>query len=398
MTNPRVFNKTFNPGPEGTRSYNACVGNNGFVDRRSYGDGFAEAVDLLTSALLTDDHRGQLDTLIYPICFCARHHVELFVKEQLDAISKMRGIMPLASTDNGHHLGDLWKALVTLAAATDRRLGPFLEEMDGTISDIAQIDPTGQTFRYPISTESVKHLVQTPVINIPTLRREFLALAERIDTFEHFVDALADEYRRKTFTTKLSRPELETIAKSLPKRDAWGEGTKLTEIQARFMEEFGLSKKDFCRALCAIQEHREFCALIGMHLPIAGLDTPSLDALNQLFKKEIQAEQMPPDSLVALSAVFELASPSHYSEDFDRLRDNFALDFDINECVFLHVPRWARQIERLATGLRKVGQLDLADYLERNVKPAPQEKNTGKASDVFSRLRIKIDRQEDDPK
>lgn len=99
-----------------------------------------------------------------------------------------------------------------------------------------------------------------------------------------------------------------------------------------------------------------------------------------------------------LIAVFEVASPSHYSEDFDRLRDNFALDFDINECVFLHVPRWARQIERLATGLRKVGQLDLAEYLERNVKPAPQEKNTGKASDLFSRLRIKIDRQQDDPK
>jgi hypothetical protein len=369
MNDPKTFNPTFNPGAAGTRSYNACVGNNGFVDSRSYGDGFAEAVDLLTHALESDDHRGQLDTLIYPICFCARHHVELFLKEQIEAIEKMRGVRPDLSVSGTHDLSNLWDALVKVAGLTDSRFDAPLVQMKSTISDIAQIDPTGQTFRYPANTESAKHLVQTPVINVPTLRRQFMALAERIKEFQYLCDAVSDEYRRGTFTSKLSRHDLEMIARALPPRDAWARGVEFDETKRRLMEKHGLSGKDFIRAIDLIQKHREFCSHLGMNMPIPHIDTASLDRLNQFFNDQIRFEDLPRLELIAFSAILDMASPSLYSEDYERVEASFAIDFDASHWEHSEVKRWPRQLSKIAAGLRKLGQLKLADYLDEHASP-----------------------------
>jgi hypothetical protein len=381
MTDPRIFNKTFNPGAHGTQSLNACVGNNGFVDSKSYGDGFAEAVDILTSALESHDNRGQLDTLIYPICFCARHHVELFLKAQIVAIGRMRGFPPTISISGTHDLGVLWDVTVEVATKTDRRFLALLDGMKATILDIAQIDPTGQTFRYPTNIESAKHLVQTPVINVPTLRREFMAMAERIRDFEHLAEAIADEYRLGTFTTKLSRHDLEHIAKALPPRDTWATNPEFGEAKSRLMTEFGISGRDFIRALCLIQEHREFCSHIGMNKPIPHLDISSLDRLNQLFNEQIQLEDVPETELVAFSSMFEMSSSSLYSEDYERVERNYK---------FTQVPRWARQLHRLALGMRKVGQSDLAEHLVKNVDPSACVKKLDEENQGFADWRARI--------
>jgi hypothetical protein len=390
MTDQRVFNKTFNPGAHGTQSLNACVGNNGFVDSRSYGDGFAEAVDILTSALESNDHRSQLDTLIYPICFCARHHVELFLKEQIVVIGKMRGFPPTISISGTHDLGVLWDAMVEVATKTDRRFVIPLDDMKGTILNIAQIDPTGQTFRYPTNIESAKHLVQTPVINVPTLRREFMALAERISDFEHLADAVANEYRLGTFTTKLSRHDVEYIAKALPRRDTWATNPEFNEVKASLMTAFALSGKDFIKAVCLIEGHREFCSHIGMNKPIPHLDRSSLDRLHQLFNEQIQFEEMAEVELVAFSSMLEMSSSSLFSEDYERVERNFAADFDVSEYEFAQVSRWARQLHRLALGMRKVGQPDLAEYLVKNVDPSACVKNLDEENESFANWRARI--------
>lgn len=390
MTDSRIFNDTFNPGTAGTGRYNACVGNNGFVDSRSYGDGFAEAVDILTSALEANDDRGQLDTLIYPICFCARHHVELFLKEQIVVIGRMRHIPPPVSIVGTHDLRNLWDALVMVATKTDKRFSELLDQMRMTISDIAQIDPTGQTFRYPTNVESAKHLVLTPVINVPTLRRKFMALAERIRDFEHLGDALAEEYRLGTVTTKLSRRDIEYVAKALPRRETWATTPEFDETKARLMAELAISSNDFRRALCVIQDHREFCAHIGMNRPIPNLDVSSLDRLNLLFNEQIQIEEMPKAELIAFSAIFELSLSSYYSEDYEAVERNFAADFDLNEYKSTQASLWARRLSRLANGLRKVGQPHLAEHLEHNVDPTAFIKRLDKASEDFASWRARI--------
>lgn len=390
MNDPKTFNPTFNPGAAGTRGYNACVGNNGFVDSRSYGDGFAEAVDLLTHALESNDHRSQLDTLIYPICFCARHHVELFLKEQIEAIGKMRGVRPDLSVSGTHDLSNLWDALVKVAALTDSRFDAPLAQMKSTISDIAQIDPTGQTFRYPANTESAKHLVQTPVINVPTLRRQFMALAERIKEFQYLCDAVADEYRRGTFTSKLSRHDLEMIARALPPRDAWALGVEFDETKRRLMEKHGLSGKDFIRAIDLIQKHREFCSHLGMNLPIPNIDTASLDRLNLFFNDQIPFEDLPRLELIAFSAILDMASPSLYSEDYERVESSFAVDFDASQWKHSEVKRWPRQLSKIAAGLRKLGQLKLAAYLDQHVSPESSIRRQELESLNFETWRAKL--------
>lgn len=338
----------------------------------------------------SDDHRVQLDTLIYPICFCARHHVELFLKEQIELIKKMRGVQILGFKSDIHDLKNLWDALIQVAAMTDRRFAAPLDSMKSTILDFAQIDPTGQTFRYPKNTESVKHLVQTPVINVPTLRREFMKLAEHIKDCQYLCDAIGDEYRKGTFTSKLSRHDLETIALALPPRADWATSPEFDEVKARLMAEYGLSGNDFRRALCLIQDHREFCAHIGMRKVVPNFDISSLGRLNQLFNGQIRLAEMPGLELVAFSALFEISSLSLYSEDYEKVERNFAADFDSNDYDDTQTSSWARQLDRLVIGLRKVGQPDLAEHLKRHVDPAVWIERQKRESEAFARLRGRV--------
>ncbi|WP_146056712.1 hypothetical protein [Chromobacterium alticapitis] len=84
-------NKTFGHG--NNWKYNACVGKNSGGDNHViYMDGFERAVRILAQSSLEagrgsdwEDYRSypHVDAVIYPICFCARHHAELFIKNSI---------------------------------------------------------------------------------------------------------------------------------------------------------------------------------------------------------------------------------------------------------------------------------------------------------------------------
>ncbi|MBP4047461.1 hypothetical protein [Chromobacterium violaceum] len=83
-----MHNKTFSIG----ETYlNACVGDNGFADDRTYADGFATAVEKLVGAAIRRE--VLVDTVIYPICFCARHYIELFLKYNVRKISNIKKLL-----------------------------------------------------------------------------------------------------------------------------------------------------------------------------------------------------------------------------------------------------------------------------------------------------------------
>ncbi|MDQ1812869.1 hypothetical protein RBA41_06080 [Massilia sp. CCM 9210] len=362
----QIFNKTFNPGSEGTTHLNACVGNNGFVDKRSYGTGFAEAVDILTTAIQHSEKRASLDTLIYPICFCARHHVELFLKAQIEVIEAMRSTPP-TKLSSIHNLDGLWKIFFTVALATDRRFVAPVEQMLEFVRDIAQIDPTGQTFRYPEDTESVKHLTQTPVINIPVLRSRFMALAGMITDFEFLSDTIRYEYIYGVFTKRLSRSDLEYIAKNLPPHDEWGGSQAFNDAKARLTTHFGISGGEFSRALCAIKTHAEFCSHIGLCTPIEGLSKSLIDNLNLVFNGQLSMAKMARHELVAIESIYEIARPIYLSEEFENVRAAVDLDFELEYYSESTLSKWARATNRLTNGLHKLGQSALAVHMEQHL-------------------------------
>lgn len=370
LNKKRIFNKTFNAGEQGTHLLNACVGNNGLVDKRSYSDGFKDAVEILTSGILNIRSKGQIDTLIYPICFCARHHIELFLKNQIELISNMRKIAPSINVGATHDLLLLWEAFQDIALATDERFDASINSIEEYVRDFAEIDPTGQTFRYPWSTDSVKHLVNTPVINIPALRTRFLELAKHFHEFEHLSDYVGYEYRYGTYTKKLSRYQLEQIAKILPQRTAWG-NPEFDQIRVELKKKYKLSSRDLTEALKTIEDHTEFCSFIGMHKPIRDLTEATLYRVHLVFNNRLEMAEMPVTELIVLTAIFEIGSFRMLSEEFDNIAESTREDFNLDHCIKVSAARWAYRIQQLRQGLEKLGQLRLVEFLDENVDPKP---------------------------
>ncbi|MDZ7641695.1 MAG: hypothetical protein U5J62_06720 [Desulfurivibrio sp.] len=105
----RRFNKTFNIGEV---HLNACVGDNGLQDLEIYGQGFDFATKSLIEA--AKEEFTEIDACIYPLVFCARHRLELFLKDQLVKLKRIRenpGITEkkLIQTHDLKNLWDLYK-------------------------------------------------------------------------------------------------------------------------------------------------------------------------------------------------------------------------------------------------------------------------------------------------
>jgi len=94
---------------------NAAVGDNGMQDDQTYGEGF----DLATKLLIEEAKKApmKVDAIIYPLLFCARHRLELFIKRQI----KMTSIIKKIEEMHIHDLNKLWTVLREKANKTDRR-------------------------------------------------------------------------------------------------------------------------------------------------------------------------------------------------------------------------------------------------------------------------------------
>src|SRR5690606_10728330 len=138
------------------------------------------------------------------------------------------------------------------------------------INDIAEIDATGQTFRYPIDTESRKHLVNVSVINFLVLKRSFTELEATLDELHRLNNYLLEEYSWGSFTKKLSRRDLFEIATLLPHRTTWTDKSFDT-TRDTIKEKFGIGSKELSDAIEKIKSHFELAPEIGVELPLLGV-------------------------------------------------------------------------------------------------------------------------------
>lgn len=140
---------------------NACVGDNGAPGMVDYAEGFATAANaLLDTAIADQGTKLTVDTLVYPVCFTMRHAIELFLKNvtvNLAQIGEARGVsLPAFDLVASHDLGRIWAYVKTHAPATDERLAGLVSKLDEYVTDVADMDATGQVFRYPFDLESKK--------------------------------------------------------------------------------------------------------------------------------------------------------------------------------------------------------------------------------------------------
>jgi hypothetical protein len=302
---------------------NACVGNNGMPDYYDYAQGYSEGSRILINAALENNGCNHaVDIMIYPICFNMRHSVELRLKGAVAALTKIaapRTQFPSFNLEGSHDIGKIWEFLKVEGAAFDSRLEFYNRVLDGFMLDIAEIDATGQTFRYPYSTDDIKHLVGIPTINLVLLATRFAALEHLLDSFQAFLVELDFEYQLKIYTKNLSRSQILRIAMDTPAVSEWGsEG--FSAFKTLIKAKYSIGSKEFSQVMCTIR---------GLYTPYANfLDGPPL-----IFLTEPQLESFFSTWLMINAAPKPIPSeaPDAVSNNKNLMRERlaYALDQDI---------------------------------------------------------------------
>lgn len=262
----RQFNKTFRGAePSG---FNACVGENGNPSYTEYANGFAEAAIYLINIAIDE---VRMDELIYPICFNMRHAVELRLKQFVFELSGIRENVNINDFKDTklHSIKNIWEYYKGKAIEVDRRFYNKLLDIEEIVLDIAEIDPTGQVFRYPYSTGNAKHLIDVSLINLVHLKSIFTELQKNLENIQFFTSALKEEYQTGTYTTVSSRNDIEQISKILPNALEWRNNiNKCLDIKERVVEIFSISSNEFGRIKNIIEKHYSFSKNVGIEVSL----------------------------------------------------------------------------------------------------------------------------------
>ena len=375
-----IRNKTFSDGPDFAQ--NACVGDNsGIENKNGYAWGFSQAVEVMAAAVLNggyiDCETGEkkyasVDGLVYPLCFCARHHMELFLKREVAFISRIRGKKEIIL--DGHDLAKLRDTFENLCKCTDRQLSQFAAPMKEYVMDYAQVDSTGQVFRYAEDKANLEHLNQVGgIINLEVLVRRFFEFNKLVNEFEVYREYIMSEFATGTFTSKLSRNELWELADMLPPYETWATSESFDIVRQSFRNKYDLSSNDFSRAIDVIKKHREFSLLMGVELPLKEITEDVLIRLRSIDPCAVNGATLTKEEWLAVQTTVEIARNGIFSEEYD-----YYLYINLNEnsmpvsppYIFSYVPK---QVGLFRKGLTKMGQESLVKKFDELFPAIPVE-------------------------
>lgn len=268
---------------------NACVGENGLPGIHHYVDGYFVAAKAVAHAVVKGQLSNEIDTVVYPILFSARHAIELSLKAILSEVQELIPYRPAARVESkiltGHDIGKLWEALSDRADQIDRRLVPPVTKLESLIRSYSKIDPNGQVFRYPHDLEKrYKHLKDHSIINIERFLVGLNFIEKEMKSLRHIVLDLPYEYSLGTYTKTLSRADIEDISVKLPDREDWS-SNQFDSVKAEIQSEYEISNREFCQALNKIQEHYEFSANIGEEKVLAGVSADKIRLILDTLEK-----------------------------------------------------------------------------------------------------------------
>ncbi|MHA2755917.1 hypothetical protein [Aeromonas dhakensis] len=170
----------------------------------------------------------------------------------------------------------IWNGIKLNAVELDARFSSIMDELEPFIMCIHEVDPTGQTFRYSYDMETQKkHLVPVSVINIINLKNQFKLIIEHLDKLIGLASNLNHEYAMKTFTKKLSRHDIRSIASKLPVRSKWKDGA-LDTVKLNIRKEYNIGSRELSKAIRFIEVTHDFSFLIGIEQKPLGLSIDDL--------------------------------------------------------------------------------------------------------------------------
>lgn len=359
-------NKSFRPDFSNPHQ-NAVVGGYGNGDLGyAYREGFMQSTLALLAAAASesyvDPNTGKtafvfVDALVYPICFNARHFIELFLKDSIRGVSALGTNATQVGIIATHDLTGLWADFAT-AIERDNRLVGLGMPLKEVFKDIADVDNTGMTFRYSHDLDENVHLPGIEHINLGVLGDRLRKMFKQAEEFSVCLEVLQQEYAQSTFTGKLHRANIEAIARRLPPYDKWVE--ELKPVKKEICDQLGLSSNDFCKALVLIKRHREFSGLIGLELPLTELPVDVFTRLARVHAGEATYDVIARDEWLSLDAVMEISRLDSYSEEYDQYLKRISSPDYEGPFDPAHLARnaFARN-QRLRGGLVKLGQRTL---------------------------------------
>jgi hypothetical protein len=279
---------------------NACVGENGFPGYWEYAKGFSQAAKILIdTALREQGPEHSVDLMVYPVCFNMRHSVELRLKDAISGLillEKRRCRSLQFDLVGSHDIGNIWAFFAENAISVDDRYEPIIDRLNQGVVDIAEVDATGQTFRYPLDTESQKHLVDIAVINFVVLQERFANLEVALDDLHHLTRYLLDEYAWGSFTKQLSRKNLFELASQIPHRSTWA-NESFSATKNKLKQTFNIGSKELSEGITRIKSHFELAPLIGVCIPLLGVKEDDVqEFFYYWFKKHnVPSDQVPAD-------------------------------------------------------------------------------------------------------
>lgn len=274
---------------------NACVGENGWPGYWDYARGYSQAATILIDLVLNEQGlKYSVDEMIYPVCFNMRHSVELRLKgaiTELILIEKSRFRDLQFDLAGSHDVGNIWRFFAEKARVVDDRYEPIISKLDKKIKDIAEIDATGQTFRYPLDAESQKHLVDVSIINFEVLKRSFAELEAALDDLHRLNNYLRDEYQFGSFTKRLSRKNLFEIASLLPSAKKWIEDS-FGKTKEAIKKRFNIGSKELSESINLIKLNYELAHEIEISIPLLGIEE---DYVKEFFGYWFKLHDLPSD-------------------------------------------------------------------------------------------------------
>ncbi len=376
---PRIQNKTFRTS-EINSDYNACVGTNGWNDINTYIDGYQMAIDILLNEIKDKEKHLACysDIFVYPICFLARHYIELNLKHFISTISLILEIkdinLPIDLNKflkSTHELSKLYEQLYSFAEISDSRLKDEVLKLKSYISDFAEIDLKGETFRYPYNQNNEHSLDNISHINLLIFDKRFNELQKLTEECGYLISFVVKEYSRKTYINNFGRNIIEAISKDLPDRKFWKDKS-FDKIRNDIIQKYSLtSKKNFIRIVDIIKEHPEFSSNIGIINPLTNLTENkfhlyiiiALVGDIEMPTKEVCdfiTTSFTNEELLILLTFKEISDSNYYSEDFPNILKDFKTrDFDLPYLIANLFYVGNHKLKLIKKGIKKCGQLYL---------------------------------------
>lgn len=370
-------NATFGPGADW--GLNACVGQNTGANLwEGYKGGFNAGAEVLLDAagVAKPVQAGgiwalpNVDYLVYPICLCARHHIEISLKRAIPIaweIFKIRspgsngGLQAPHPEDNRHGLMEVWRTLSTISEQADKRIWKHVKEARKFIKDFDAVDPSGMVFRYATDLNSAPHLDDLTHINLQLFAERYSAVCNTLEMIEVSLWNIREEYQTGSFTAELARPQLVAIAKALPAYKDWGTAD-FAKVKDKLISRYKLSSQAFSRALKKIKTTRALAVMVGIEEPIECITVDSFKALKKLAAgKHSEAAKLSKETLAALSGLLHI-SANEYPERFAWYSRPFSVEnpADAELESARDAAHLARKISKkpraLEAGLTKLGQ------------------------------------------